>query len=330
MALFSPKTLTETVNDVEAEVPKIVLDKAFKKKETHPTEILELEFVDGTATVAPLVGTLDGGKVIKGTQKTVQTLVAPRYRPKMHFNPKQLLLNEGAARDLNAAELRKRQLQFVKDEYQNGKNTITRAREKMACELISSGAINVVDDYAEIHIDFEVPADQKPILTGTEKFNDPACPMLTIFKRYQMKAAKCGIKKIMAFGGQETIDLILQNDDVKKDMDRNNVKAGAVTFEDAEYIGTIAGVETYLVDEQYEDKTGTEFDMFPTNVLSFVADGAMKEMFGRVMDIAAPPLTQFFAKSEDAFDPSGETHIQESRPLPTLRKRKGLVIVTTH
>lgn len=330
MPEFTPKTLTEYVNNVGTGVPMIVLEKGIPDKKTYPTSVLQIQTKDGTNTVAPLVSEIDGGKIVKKTTKKVLTVTAPRYRPKFHFTATELLQTEDAKRDVDAKELRKRQIEVVKDEQADKKEGIDRARERMACQLVSTGAIDVVDEYASFNIDFDLPAEQKPVLTGTEKFDDPDVDILSIFKRYRLQAVKSGIKKVIAFVGTETADLISGNTKVAEALKNPNIAAGKLTFEDAEYIGTISGVDTYVVDETFEDKDDTEFDMFPVNIASFLAVGACKEMFGRILDKKAPALAEFFAKSWDEEDPSGETHIMEARPLPALIKSKGLWIVTTH
>ncbi|MGP0583698.1 major capsid protein [Paenibacillus timonensis] len=108
---------------------------------------------------------------------------------------------------------------IVREQLNDGKyavDSIRARREWIAMQAVSVGAVSYAEDDVIISVDYGYTADQKPVLTGTDKWSDTenSRPLEDMQTWFQYQADR-GVNLVRAFTTQKIIALLLQNKSVR-------------------------------------------------------------------------------------------------------------------
>lgn len=108
---------------------------------------------------------------------------------------------------------------IVREQLNDGKyavDAIRARREWIAMQAVSLGAISYAEGDVKISVDYGFVSDQKPVLTGTDRWLDleNSRPLEDMQMWFQYQADR-GVKLERAFSTQKIISLLLQNKSVR-------------------------------------------------------------------------------------------------------------------
>jgi hypothetical protein len=117
--------------------------------------------------------------------------------------------------------LRKQEIQqIIREQLDDAKyavDSIRARREWIAMQAVSTGVVTYAEGDVKLSVDYGYTADQKPVLTGTDRWSDTvnSKPLEDIQTWYQYQADR-GVKLTRAFTTQAIISLLLQNMSIRK------------------------------------------------------------------------------------------------------------------
>ncbi len=331
--LFQWRTLTAAINEIQA-APSFLTDKVFKTKVQCLTEDIDVDVVIGGKRLAPFVSPVEAGVVVSQLGRKVQSVKAPRLRPKKIISANDLLSLRAPGVSLYLGEngVDGYREQRIAAELQDLKNMIVRTTEWMAAQSLQ-GTLTVSQDNVDFQIDYNFPASHKPVLTGNDLWSettnsDPISDILT-WKRLISSAT--GYSADIAIAGKNAVDALLAHSKVRESLGYRNYNVGEISIGRSNYIGRLAGVDIYEYDASYTDAATQSHNFIPDSAFIMLAsEGPFRIHHALVYDLdnnvaVAQP---FFAKSWTEADPSMLWLLAESRPLPVPHWPECVVFAT--
>lgn len=328
------RSLSEAANNII--VPgKLLLEKVWgwgtATPRRHLTNKIDIDIIDGDLKLAPFVSPIEGGVVVNKQGRTTNTIDAPRIRLKTRLNPADF--NERAPGasvfigDQGAYNTFKQQK--IALELQGLKDKVMRRMHWMACQAISTGAVNVSQDNIAFAIDFLVPSGNKPTLTSTAKWDAPSTRNIPGDIRAWNRLIPGGAT--VGFMGYEAADIFVADATVRDIMKAQNIKAGTLAMDNSNYLGRVFGIDWYEVNEYYTSDAGVQTEMFDKSKVALVNTNMRFDMnLAAIQDLEAGGdiVTDFFAKTDIQKDPSAMWLIVESDPLPAIVQPRSVVCAT--
>jgi len=314
--IFQSRTLTAAVNKMRP-VRTPVLDKVFARKKRSPTSALMWDIKSSDEQLLANIAVSAPATVTNKTGRKTVTCKAPRYSEKRFISAGELDDMRGFGKAVEPELLKER----VADEQFDMRTDVDRTREFQAVKAISG---KVVDKDGNTIVDYNLPAEQKPVLSGTALWTDAASdPMKDIRAWKKYIADRMSVSGWVAFCGSGVMDAMLNN---TKLLELLKYTAGKQLADEGR-IARLGGMEIEEYFGTYRDDAGARQDMIPGNVFVLVglAPDATAELYAPVVDLRAttgvgkgvkPRL--FFSKSWEVEDPSGRWVKVEARPLPVL------------
>lgn len=325
------RALTEAIDDIE-EPKTMVMDKLFKDRQSVESEHIDIDVIIGHKKLAPFVAPLEGGVIVEKLGQQQKSIKAPRIRPKKELNPDDFKTRApGAGVYVKKGDYKKNRDKKIRRELKDLKDQITRRKEWMCCRALS-GSITVAQDNVSFNINFGLPSEHKPVLSGNDLWSDNTTsdPVAKIRAWKKLINQKTGYSADIAFCGSKAAEDLLNNSKVQKLLDNRAVLVGELKIDNTEYIGTLAGVKIYQYDEQYVDDAGNTQDMIPSTAFVLCASKApFKLFYGMVKDIKAGGVAMpYFSKMYEQEDPSALFLLAESRPVPVPARPEAVVYAT--
>ncbi len=317
---FTARMLTLTVNKMKP-VKTPVLDKVFAKKKRQLTGIFAWDVKTATNNLMASIATSAEATVRGGIGKVEVTCSAPRYATKELISANDLA-DMRKFGSVTETELLKER---VAEEQADMKANTDLTREFQAVKALSGV---VVDKNGKQLVNFNVPAEMKPVLSGTALWADDASdPIKNLRAWKKLITQKSGgiVSEFVAYCGSGAMDALLNNPNI---LEKLKFYLGQQLAEEGR-VARLAKVSIEEYDGTYTDDNGVMHDMIPEDVfvlVGIVSDGAA-ELFAPVIDLDAPggvgkgkEADIFFSKMWDEKDPSGKWIKVESRPLPVLTR----------
>lgn len=336
------RVLTSAINAV-ATPSSFLSTKIFGNIEMKEAENIDIDIQVGNKKLAPFVSPISGGKVISKQGFSTKSVKAPRIRIKKPLNGVDFMeKNAGQCVYLNAGDAKKSKDKKIADELLDLKNRIMRRKEFMCAQALK-GEVNYKDEEFEFNINYQMPEDNKPTLTLTDKWDSKGTDnVLTANKTTQIKSWKrkivqdTGRTADLVVAGYKAIDALLADPEILKILRNPNMQAGAVDLERKQengvtYVGRLFGLEIYEYNEQYEDEEGVIKDMIAPEAFIMIASTAeFKTFFAPVNDLDAGGnvVVQVFSKDWVTPDPSVYWMLAESRPLPAPLRPQAIIYAT--
>jgi hypothetical protein len=325
--LFKAFVLTEAVLNLFP-VKTSVLDKVFGNKKFLVSGVFQWDIKSGSRRILKNLKVSDAATIRDGMGLKTVTCNGTRFAEKRFIGAADLDKLRGFGSQFADGLVGKR----IADELTDIKTEIDRTREFMAIKAISG---TVVDDNGDTLVDYGFSVDQKPTLTGKQKWTDSESNPIKNLRAWKKQITKAvgSVDKFYGFCGSEAMDALIENGAVQKLLHYSSGKQIA----DEGRIAFLAGVEIEEVLGTYVDKDGAEQDLIGAKefILVGVSAQTASEIYVPVVNLNDPngvgqgnPASMFFADSQDQWDPSGKWVRVESRPLPVLNKPQAVVKAT--
>lgn len=315
------RALTTAINEIPA-APSFLLDRVFKTRVQALAEEIDVDLLVGGKKLAPFVSPVEGGVVVDKRARKMQTVRAPRLRPKkvMAANDLLSLRAPGSALYLGPGGPEKYLEQRVATELADLKGMIVRTTEWMAAQSLQ-GTLTVSQENIEFEIDYLLPAGHKPVLTGTDLWTDTtnSDPIADIMTWKRLVACATGYSPDTAIAGKDAVDALLAHTKVREMLNYRNFNVGEIAVGRSNYIGRLVGVDIYEYDGTYTDSGGASHNFIPDAAFIMVAsEGPFRLHYALAYDLdnQVAVAQPFFAKSWTEADPSLLWLLAESRPLP--------------
>ncbi len=330
---FGFAALTEAVNQMQP-VPSFIRNLLFKRKETHATKTVLVDVIVGGQKIAPFVKRGNPAKVVGNLGVKASQIEPPQLRLKKFLTPGDLFYTRGAGAPIFVPggvagndPIQSARMQKMAMEQKDLKDNIDRTIE-LLCAKALGGSYSIAQDDGTFAIDFSMPANNKPTLTSTAKWDAPttAKPLKNI-RDWKVIASKASGKfPTVAVMNSVTWELFIATTEVVTYLDKLRINLGSINTEKtvlesgAEKRATIDGVDYYVYDGVYTDSNGSQQMMIPNNVVALVAPNAdQRLMFAGMEDLEAGTVVgEYFSKDWFEKDPSGLWLLVESHPLPAM------------
>lgn len=338
MNIYDWRSMTRSINAIKP-APRMLQDLIFTERNTNPVDTIDVDIELGGREMAPFVTPMEGGVIVNKGGFHTQTIKTPRMRPKKGFTAQELygsreagqtMFVDGVA-DINAARARK-----IAKEQALMKNAVDTTVEWM-CGQALSGQMVVNQENVAFQVDFLLPAEHKPTLLTTDKWDDEACDAETIRKQFEawteLIEDETGASDLICIMGSAAASAFLGTCKSSDWFDSRRVNAGDITWNATDaYMGNFGGIPMYRYRMgNVKDASGMATKVIPSNVCVLVDRGARTSIeFGNILDLKAGVNIQseYFSKSWETEDPSLRWILAESRPLPVLWQPGGVVYAT--
>lgn len=325
---FSSRVLTAAINLMRP-VATPVLDTVFARKTGQDTDLFAWDVKFSGRRLLPNIHVSAPATVRDLTGRKVVTCSAPRFAEK-RFIPASAL---NAARGFGEQFATQRLEAKIADEQFDLKGDVDRTREFMAVKALSG---QVVDETGAVLVDYGLDNDQKPTLTGTDKWDTTTGDPIADIRSWKKWIADRmnGVDKFVAFTGGSAMSALLSNAKVTALL---GYQAGQQIAESGE-INRLAGVSDireYF--GTYQTSAGVITQLIAEGVFCLVGLSADHgaELYAPIVDLKAAggvgngkPGEVFFSKSWEVEEPSGRWVKAESRPLPVLYRPECVVWAT--
>lgn len=336
--LLSWVSLTSVVNILKS--PNQFLKKfLFSNHITRPTETLEIGIYEGARMAAPFVKVNAKAVRIPKLGEKFATVTAPNIRIAMDFEPSELMFNRRPGNVImpsSGSEVSSAAEQYVARQVQRLADSITETEEWM-CAMALRGAITYSVDGGDVfQITYPKASANKITLSDFWDTVD-GVPSVDFFTAKSVVSEAVGLGLTDVILGSEAAHAFLQNADVHGKLDTRNVSIGAITFESqfredgVIYLGRFSGLDVWSYPRQ-TNLNGVAVDLIRPKYAEFVHAGPAAENvieYGAIPDLEALQGGLFqgerFAKSWMEKDPSVQTSLAHSRPLPVTRKPNSTV-----
>ncbi|MDD3466019.1 MAG: major capsid protein [Campylobacterales bacterium] len=333
MDMFELKTLTEAVNKIPA-AKTFIWDKVFKGStpKQELTTTIEVDIKVGKRTLAPFVGYGDEAAVMKKTGMGERVVKIPHIRLKEPLTGKELLTQKGAGQNIYVVggDINTYRDKKLAEAQLGLKNTIQRRQEWMACQALN-GSISYSDENISFAIDYQMPSQNKPVLTGAALWSTSTADPVKDIKRWKKIIAKSGKTASTMIFGDNVLENFLNNSKVQKLwLEASKINGGSIDLTLGDFVGRILGLDSFEYSETYVDSADVEHNMIDPDSVVIVATDARNEVHCGIVEdleaditIAAP----YFSKSWLQSDPSARWLLVESNQLPVVFEPEAIVYV---
>lgn len=329
------QTMTAAVNEMKS--PNRFLNRLlFGQKRPVSTEDIEIDVLTKAREIAPFIRKNGEGIMVEGHGQIFQNVQAPNIRIKRPFTPSELLFGRtpgtiifiDPTRQISAVQEHiNRDLQVMSD-------LITNAQEFLASQAIQGVISYSVADQEHFTITFPKPAGNNITLTTFWDDADPTLPEpeIDFLTAKRVISDEVGLAPTDVILGQEASEAFLRLAKKQELLDRRNVSAGTVTFNEqfdqdgVIFLGVFSGLRVWEY-SRTASLNGVATDMIRPKFAEFVTTSAAAEYveyFGAIPDIDAFQgrlfQAQRFSKSWIQPDPSVQMSLLHSRPLPVPRR----------
>lgn len=324
-SVFKTRVLVMAVNKLRP-VATRALDLIFPRKKRQLSSLFAWDIKSSNERLLKNIRVSDAAQVTNGVKRKTVTCEAPRFAEK-RFIGADVLEAARKAGELGPELIKER----VADEQFDMRGDVDRTREFMAVKCLSG---QVVDESGAVIVDYNFPADQKPVLAAGSKWSEGGTdPIQNIRAWKKYIGDRVAVDKFVALCGASAMDALIGNESVG---DKLKWAAGKQIAEEGR-IAFLAGVQIDEYFGTYRDAAGVIQQMVPDNAFILVGIGpdTTAELYAPVIDLKAeggvgsgkePEI--FFSKSWEEEDPSGRWIKVESRPLPVLIQPESVVFAT--
>lgn len=331
--LFHWRALTTAINEIPA-APSFLTDKVFKTKVQALAEEIDVDVVVGGKRLAPFVSPVEGGIVVAELARKMQSVRAPRLRPKKVLAANDLLSvrSPGTALYLGEGGIDEYKNQRIGVELADLKSMIIRTTEWMAAQALQ-GELIVSQENIEFKIDYLLPDSHKPDFSGDLFWDeDNSDPVEDILAWKRIISKDTGYTADIAIAGTDAVDELLGHTKVRELLNYRNFNVGEISVGRSNYIGRLVGVDIYEYDATYTDSAGAAKNFIdPKSFIMVASEGPFRMHYALVYDLdnQVAVAQPFFAKSWTEADPSMLWLLAESRPLPVPHWPECIIYVPT-
>lgn len=342
-SLLDARTLTQAINKTKVIEPYF-LNNVFKNKQYVKTKHIDIETISNNTRLARYVNDHEKAIPISKSGRTYNSVKLPRTYEMKFFGLDEIqnFKSLGAVYGDAAVTDRNREAAlWVAQELQDLKERAIRRDEMIAAMALFTGSISIVQDNIEWTVDYGYEEDTHLIeLTGEDRWNDADnTTILEQLRQYKKLIKKrCGIVPRIVILGSNAATALLANADIKALLDNQNYRVGAIDLtRDPEangmYLGTLAGMQIFEYDQQYENYSGTDTDMIDSNKMLMLADSpSFRQYHGAIYRLVNGNLTlvsnDMFVESRTNDDQTAVEWRVEHKALPVIHDPDCLISAT--
>lgn len=330
-------TLRSMLRALEQRVPprQFFLDTFFPSTETHDTETIDIDIIQGKRRMAPFVNPNLEGKMVERLGYRTRSYKPPTLKPKMVTTaqeimdrmPGQTIYGGNVTPAQRAAEQLGKDLGELDD-------MIRRREEWMASQVLTTGQLRVIGEGVDDTIVFGMKATHLPSLSGTALWSAPttAKPLdnLRTWKRLVMKDS--GISPTDVVMSADAYEAFLACDQITGTsnlFDLLRVSLGQIEPRDlgngTTYVGRITelGLDLWVHEDWYisDFDDDVEESMMPAKkVLMGSRTARTTRHYGLIKDLEVNGQLQRFPKTWTEKDPSKRFLLVQSSPLMALHQ----------
>ncbi len=334
---FGFAALTTAVNQMKP-VPSFIKDLLFGRVEPFATKTVLVDVIIGGQKIAPLVKRGNPAKVMGNLGQKTNQVEPPEIRMKKLLKPDDLYYTRGANAPIFVAggaagvdPIMQARQQRIAQEQKDMRDIADRTIEYL-CAKGLSGSYSIAQDDGTFAIDFSMPANNKPDITGiaANKWDAPTtCKPLKNLRTWKLVAQQASGKVPTAvIMSPATWENFFVSDEVVKYLNALKINIGQVQTDPrilsggAEKKATIENLDIYVYSGVYVDANGATQQLIPDGYVSMVSPTADHRLqFAGVDDLEAGTVVgQYFSKDWVEKDPSGLWLLVETHPLPTFNE----------
>jgi Phage major capsid protein E len=336
--MFQTRTMLRAIEQIKT--PALWLrDTIFGSVETHTTKYVDIDIQRGNRKIAAYVSPLLQGKVVTREGFETNTYEPPYTKEKMITTAQDFLTRDMGTNVYSGGSTpnQKAQKQLGKD-LRSLMTRVDRTEEVQAAEAIQTGIVTAVGDGIQATINFGMLSSHKPVLTGTDKWDDLANsdPLadLKVWKNLVKKDS--GLVPRDVIMGENAIAYLIRNTTVKSLMDNRRITMGEIkpdTLPDGvTYWGHLneANLDVWEYTEWYYDiVAATDLPLIdPDKVIMWSRGARATRHYGMIQDLKANFVVPRFAKSWEEEDPSARMLLMQSAPLLAPHQIDGFLCAT--
>jgi len=340
--MFETRALTNAIDKVKV-VDPFILNMLWKGKDKyHASDNVDIEITTNADKIAQFVMVDGVPKMIKKGTKDVKTVKIPMTWEKKTFTASELAVYKQVGSIYgNAADIESRANQFVLREIADLKNRVTRRREQMACEALSTGLLTVTQDDFAFTIDFGYTSGTHLVTNGSGAMWNAATPSPSILS--QIRTAKSNIMKRSGFSptigilGTDAASSFLNSTAVQTALDTLNYRVGSIDLNSpaniyGNYLGRLFGIDWYEYNQVYTSQTGVATDMIAADLAIILTPQLATEMHhGPLFRIEGQNLkvhqVDILVETMTNIDKTYLEWKVNQKSLPSINDPDGLVVI---
>ena len=333
-------TLTGVINEVKSPCG-FVKNMLFGSGTALDTETIEVGVWHGERKMAPMVRR-DGEAIpIQGRTQEFRTVTAPNTRLKMPFTPGAVLFGRRPGTPIFGVRPQNPVAAHIRGDLKYMRDHIANREEFMCCQALEGIVSYSVEEGDAFQIDYQKPAANSVVLTGTALWTDAASNPKNQVRDAQRLMVAGGVPQPnTCIMGLQAAVAFEDNPQVQEHLDKQNVRAGALDmvrpFTDmgARYLGNLYGIDYFEYSAQVYDDQGNLVNLIDPKKAHFLARSPLsmfKLYYGAIPEMTekfdAPIKTRVFMKSWLEEDPNRVMALIHSRPLPVVHRPHSIYTV---
>lgn len=334
-------TLTESINKIKS-LPSFAFKRYFEpNSEEYTTTKVMVDVEIGGQKLAPLTRRGNAAKVMGKPLREAQEITPPQIRIKESLTPNNfrdrpvganIYVGNGKS---GMAEARKKLIGKTQKELRKA----TDARIEFMCHQALGGKITYFDGDIQFDIDYQMPAANKPVLLGGDKWSDSANsdPLADIRDWKNVVQEAIGAEPTEAHFTRNVTTALMNNEKFMKALDTKRATSGVIDVNKladengTRYIGSVEGVDLYEYNQSVIDIDGTKISLVPETHFRMIAPNAanFKMHYAAIEDLKAGLVAmKHFSKMYETEDPSGLWILSETDPLPVPHCPEAIIDAT--
>jgi hypothetical protein len=324
--MFATREMTSAMEQLYA--PKTWLrDTIFGSTEEHTSQYVDIDVEKGSRQVAAYVSPLHEGKKVDKGPYEARTFKAPYTKNKMVTTAQEFLTRRpGQTIYAPAGTSGGRAQEQLGTDLRYLGEMIDRLEELQCSSAIQTGEITAEGEGIHAVINFQFDADQLPVLSGTDAWNDytNSQPLRNMSDWFDLIDKKSGLVPANAILGREAMNDFIRNDEVKELLDNRRITLGQIdpsALKDigVRYYGYLKdpGVDLWTYSAWYYDENMQKLKRYidDDKVIMWGSGARATRHYGAIEDVDNFAITQRFAKSWVTKDPSARWVMVQAAPL---------------
>lgn len=330
--IYEPRTLMAAARNIMP-INTFLRDTFFGKTKTFVTEKMDIDYYKGRRKMAPFVSPRRGGKIMERDGFQTQTYKAPLVAPQRAITVDDLQSRSMGEHVYATKTPEERAKELLADDMIYLDDTVTRREEWMCAQVLFEGRVHMIGEDVDQVLDYQF--DNKVVLTGTDKWNDPNSDPIADLEEWQEQVMiKSGLTPDTVVMSSDVVNVFINHPKVKDAMDNLRIKLGQIEpfklSNAVTYVGSItkAGLDIYSYKEWYMDEdtdpdNPTLKPMVPAGTVCVATTREQSTIYYGAVTLMDQKTEQFVTyegtRIPDSWvqkNPAGRFLQYNSRPLP--------------
>lgn len=346
---FTPRTMTENVNKVGNAQSNLLLQRVFRRRNTHPTATIDFGVLEGNVKISGYTRPGEPAVPVDKLTGSLKTITAPEIRLKKTLDRDFMnTLNPGMRSFMGPyTDPMSQVTEKLTEEQADLRAKIERQMEVTCADALLDGKATLTyPDGTTVEIDYEYVTTGsgektvQPALTGDAKWGTSTAKPLDFLRKlarliYENSNYDGTLDVYM---GWEAMDAFI-NDPQVKDALKTDMQAIATRSlaEQAMYRGSVGPFQFFEYVHSHDDSTGSKTATWDSKTIAVLPSNGDASVFsieyGAVFEFPNPQAqtpqfiqTQFFSKLHRHDEPPVTDLILQANPVPLIKKPEAIRI----